>query len=84
MERVEGRCDHRGGARGRLDRIEGLEAVAGDVDHDPLVGPDHAVGGQPLERVCSVKTMEGAGIGGVPAPNTRWANEGYARLLVWI
>ena len=42
--------DHGRGADGRLDRVERLEAVAGDVGDDALVGPDDALGGEPLQR----------------------------------
>ena len=36
------------GPTGRLDRVEGLQAVAGDVDDDALVGSDDALRGEAL------------------------------------
>ena len=39
VERVDGGRDHRGGADGRLDRVERLQTVTGDVRDHALVGP---------------------------------------------
>ena len=50
VERVERRRDRRGRAARRRDRLERLQPVAGDVDDDALVGADHAVGRELLQR----------------------------------
>src|SRR5690242_3920591 len=50
VEGVERWGDHRGGSDGRLDRVERLEPVAGDVGDHTLVGPDDPLGREPLQR----------------------------------